>query len=98
MRNLWLALIIGLSLFGCKEDKPLPDKEFAPRKYLKPKYRVPNQFTMKDGCIVRVTTWFGKDNGLIMYPNAITVNSWSKECSEGKDMYPESEVIKAKYL
>ncbi len=100
MRSLlpYALLMAGLAtvvLTSCKQEAP---REQAPKVSLKPKYKLPNQLTMSDGCIVRVQSSMMKDGGVIYYYTMITVNSWSKTCSEGKERYREDEIVKAKYL
>ena len=68
-----------------------------------PKYRTPNEFTMKDGCKVRstqgamwlydriskTTRWY--------YVASYHMNDWSDKCSKARLMYPEDEISQAKY-
>lgn len=69
-----------------------------------PKYKVPNEFTMKDGCKIRSTTYFYQEGNNEMfkeegyfYPSSEGLNNWTKKCSQPKTLYLESEIVKARY-
>ena len=88
-----LSFLLLLLLFGCdtrsNEVIKIPPLPAA-------KYKLPNEFTMKDGCIIRseITKYL---NTKVVYVTDVTVNPWSKKCSDGKDFYNESEIVKARY-
>lgn len=75
----------------------------------KPKYGYKNELTMKDGCRVRTTTAMIRDTVVDPFTGKIEIeggwryfvqdhlNDWTDECTEAKDIYLESEVVKARY-
>jgi len=90
LRNVFL--LIALALVGCKKE--VPEKRVPPPPA---KYRVPNQFVMKDGCIIRTSAQAYRPGFGYRYYGIIGVNDWSKTCAEAKDSYLETEVLEAKY-
>lgn len=87
-----LLIILALALAGCKEEVPEVRKPVPPAKH-----KVPNEFVMKDGCVVRVSSSMYNHHWGWRYYVAIPVNEWSKKCSQAKDTYLEEEIVKAKY-
>jgi hypothetical protein len=68
-----------------------------------PKYKVPNEFTMRDGCVIRVIEkpeyWQCAriEGAEWTYHVDAHLNDWSNECSMADDFYLESDIMKARY-
>jgi len=72
-----------------------------------PKYTVPNEFTLTNGCKVRVTKTpeayvifdvKGNYIGRYQYKFDIILNEWSNNCSSmDNDTFDEREIVKARY-
>lgn len=62
-----------------------------------PKYKVPNEFTLKNGCIIRSDSTEAGVGGFL-YNILVITNEWTDKCSTVKgDSVPESEIKKARY-